>query len=206
MHKRNTVVLALALATPITIGVTMWSSLHRSDAIEILYFPAIILSVILSGMSHSPGAVAEWSSFIVYTLLYLIIFLILYALLLEFYLLRRGLAHLHKMDDKEPLEESSQSTLEAIGRAIHDVESKRRTHWLLDNTESVDLSESPDVLGARALEGSTDNRLSKSVLKEFRSRLVKQRGAVAAEAAIEKLKMDAKMRVSKESKPTNDIR
>jgi hypothetical protein len=204
MHKRNTAVVALALAVPITIGVTMWSSLHRSDFVEIIYFPAIILSVLFSGRSHSPGAVAEWSSFIVYTLLYLVIFLILYALLLEFYLLRRGLANLHEFDAKERLEDSpSQSTLEEIGRAIHDVESTRRKHWLLDNTTSIDLSESPDLVGARALEGSAASGPAKGVLKEFRKRLVMQKGGAAAEAALAKLKLDANMRVAKESKPTN---
>jgi hypothetical protein len=194
MHKRNTVLIALLLAAPITIAITLW---HRSDAVGVFYFPAIVLSVIFSGKSHSPGAIAEWSSFIVYTLLYLVIFLVIYALLLESYLLRQGLAHLQEISDKEPSADSSpQARLEELGSAIRDVETKRRTHWLLANTDSIDLSEPPDLLGARALDAAALRGPAKGIMKELTSKLIKQRGAAAAEAEIQRLKTGAKTRLA----------
>jgi hypothetical protein len=197
MHKRNTALIALVLAAVITAGVTKW---HGSDTIGIIYFPAILLSVILSGRTREIGAVAEWSSFIVYTLFYLVIFLIVYVLLLELFLLRRGFGRFDNTQDLQPLEESSsQSTFESLGRAIHDVETKRRTHWLLNDIPSIDLSESPDVLGARAISGSAVDGPVKGLLKELKNRLVKRLGPAAAEAEMAKLKADAELRIANNS-------
>jgi hypothetical protein len=198
MHKRNTALIALLLAVPITLIVTLWSSAHRSDAVGIFYFPALLLSVILSGRTREIGPVAEWSSFIAYTLAYVLIALIVYALLLEFYLLRRGLAQLHQAYDTERTEDSTpQSNLEDLGRAIHDVESRRRKHWLLDDTKSIDLTESPDLLAARALRADKPPGPAKGILKEFKSRMVKHRGVASAEAEFTKLKAHAAIRIQR---------
>ena len=192
MHKRNTVLIALLLAAVVTMGVTLWTSVHRSNAVGVVYFPAILLSVILSGRSREIGAVAEWSAFLVYTLFYLVMFLVIYVLLLEWFLLRRGIADFHQTFDHERTEEApSQAAFESLGRAIHDVESRRRGHWLLDDTRSIDLSESPDMLGARALEGSAAEGPAKGLLKEVKDRLAKERGAAAADAIVAKWKGDA---------------
>jgi hypothetical protein len=191
MHKRNTALIALIFAAVITVGVTMW---HGSDTIGIIYFPAILLSVILSCRTREIGAVAEWSAFIVYTLFYLVVFLIVYVMLLEWFLLRRGVGHFDKTHHLQRLDDSSsQSTFESVGRAIHDVETKRRTHWLLNNTESIDLSESPDVLGARAISGCAIDGPAKGLLKELNARLVKELGPAAAKAEMIKLKADAEL-------------
>jgi hypothetical protein len=192
MHKRNTALIALLLAAVVTLAVTLWTSVHRSDTVGILYFPAILLSVILSGRTREIGAVAEWSAFLVYTLFYLVVFLIIYVLLLEWVLLRRGISNLDRTHVDERLENApSQAAFESLGRAIRDVESRRRGHWLLDNTKTIDLSESPDVLGARALEGSAAEGPAKGLLKEVRSRLVKERGSTAADAVMTRWKEDA---------------
>lgn len=198
MHKRNTALIALLFAVPITLIVTLWSSVHRSDTVGIFYFPALLLSVILSGRTREIGAVAEWSSFIVYTLVYVVIALIIYALLLEFYLLRKGFSQLHQAYDTEKADASvSQSKLEDLGRAIHDVESQRRKHWLLDDTKSIDLSESPELLAARALRANKPEGPAKGLLKEFKWRLVNHRGVAEGGAEIEKLKAHAEMRMNK---------
>jgi hypothetical protein len=197
MHKRNTALIALLLAVPITLIVTLWSSAHRSDAVGIFYFPALLLSVILSGRTKEIGAVAEWSSFIVYTLLYVVIVLVIYVLLLEFYLLRRGIAQLHQAYDTERAEDAApQAKLEDLGRAMHDVESRRRKHWLLDDTKSIDLSEPPDLLAARALRADKPEGPAKGILKEFKGKMVKHRGVAAAEAEIAKLKAHAEVRMN----------
>ena len=197
MHKRNTALIALLLAVPITLLVTLWSSAHRSDAVGIFYFPALLLSVILSGRTREIGAVAEWSSFIVYTLAYVLIALVIYVLLLEFYLLRRGIAQLHQTYDTERAEDAApQTKLEDLGRAIHDVESRRRKHWLLDDTKSIDLSEPPDLLAARALRADKPDGPAKGILKEFKGKMVKHRGVAGAEAEIAKLKAHAEMRMN----------
>jgi hypothetical protein len=198
MHKRNTALIALLFAVPITLIVTLWSSAHRSDAVGIFYFPALLLSVILSGRTREIGPVAEWSSFIVYTLVYVLIALIIYALLLEFYLLRQGFAQLHQTYDTERAEDSApQSKLEDLGRAIHDVESRRRKHWLLDDTKSIDLSESPDLLAARAVRADKPAGPAKGILKEYKGRMAKHRGVAEAEAEITKLKAHADMHINR---------
>src|ERR1700682_6497716 len=198
MHKRNTALIALLFAVPITLIVTLWSSAHRSDAVGIFYFPALLLSVILSGRTREIGPVAEWSSFIVYTLVYVLIALIIYALLLEFYLLRQGFAQLHQTYDTERAEDSApQSKLEDLGRAIHDVESRRRKHWLLDDTKSIDLSESPELLAARAPRADKPDGPAKGILKEYKGRMAKHRGVAEAEAEITKLKAHAEMRINR---------
>jgi hypothetical protein len=200
MHKRNIAIIAMLLAAVITVGATLWTSVHRSDTIGIIYFPAILLSVILSGRSPSIGALAEWSSFIVYTLFYLITFIIIYALLLEAFLLRRGLSRLHKTYELERAD-SSQPAFEALGRAIHDIESSRRTHWVLDDSKSINLTESPDLLGARALEGSVAEGPAKGLVKKLKSKLVKERGLTEAEAVMTKLKTDAVAHLGRQSRP-----
>jgi hypothetical protein len=198
MHKRNTALIALLFAVPITLIVTLWSSAHRSDAVGIFYFPALLLSVIFSGRTREIGPIAEWSSFIVYTLVYVVIALIIYALLLESYLLRRGFAQLHRAYDTQRAEDSApQSKMEDLGRAIHDVESRRRKHWLLDNTKSIDLSEPPELLAARALRTDKPDGPAKGILKKLKGRMVKHRGVAEAEAEITKLKAHAEMRMNR---------
>lgn len=198
MHKRNTALIALLLAVPITLTMTLWDSAHRSDSLGLFYFPAILLSVVLSGGTREIGPVAEWSSFIAYTLVYVVVALAIYALLLEFYLLRRGIAQLRGAYDVERAEDSEpQAKLTDLGRAIREVESRRRKHWLLDDTNSIDLSESPDMVGARALAADRPAGPAKGILKEFKGRMVKHHGAAKAEAEIAKLKEHALIRMSK---------
>jgi hypothetical protein len=192
MHKRNIALIASLIAAAITVIVTLWSAVHRSDALTFVYFPAILLSVIFSGMSREIGATAEWSASIVYALFYVVIFIVIYALLLEAYLLRSSLrlwrerAAVDRVDDAAP-----QSTFENLGEAIAAVEARRRTHWVLSNTDSIDLNESPDVLGARALEGSLAAGPAKGVLKHLKSTLQERHGASEAEGVFAQLKADA---------------
>jgi hypothetical protein len=200
MHKRNTVLIALLLAAAVTLGVTLWTSVHRSDTVGILYFPAILLSVILSGRSREIGAVAEWSAFLIYTLFYLVVFLIVYVLLLEWFLLRRGIARLdEKYVDERVQSGPSQAAFESLGRAIRDVESRRRGHWLLNDTQAIDLSEPPELLGARALAGSSADGPANGLLKVVRNRLVKERGDKEADAVLAKWKEDAEARLGQRS-------
>jgi hypothetical protein len=192
MRKRNIALIASLIAAAITVIVTLWSAVHRSDALTVIYFPAIVLSVILSGKSREIGATAEWSASIVYALFYVVIFVVSYALLLEAYLLRSSLALLREkaagdlVDDAAP-----QSTFERLGVAIRAVEARRRTHWVLNNTDSIDLNETPDVIGARALEGSLAAGPAKGVLKHLKSALQERHGASEAEEKFARLKADA---------------
>jgi hypothetical protein len=71
------------------------------------------------------------------------------------------------------------------------VEARRRTHWVLSNTDSIDLNESPDVLGARALDGSLAAGPAKGVLKHLKSALQERHGASEAEGVFAQLKADA---------------
>jgi hypothetical protein len=135
--------------------------------------------------------VAEWSAFLIYTLSYLVAFLIIYAVLLEWFLLRKGFAHLNQYDTERTEGSTSKSAFESLGRAILDVEGRRRSHWLLDNTRSIDLSEPADLLGARVLQGRKLEGPAKGVMNEVKSRLIKERGKVVADALLAKWKADA---------------
>ena len=192
MHKRNITATALALAAVITVAFVLFPRLNHSDALGLLYFPSILLSVIFSGGSHSPPAVAGWSSFVVYTLFYWIVFLVLYALLWEIYLFRQVLHHLD--DAKQHLISGaphSEEALEKIGRAIAEVETRRRKHFLLKKSNSIDLSEPPHLLAARAMIQAGQEPPVKRVLKRFKSRLVAEAGPLKAAALMAKLEEDA---------------
>jgi hypothetical protein len=161
------------------------------------YFPALALSVVLShffgGNPHSPSAVTGWSSFAVYTIFYWVVFLIIYVLLLEFYLLRKVLHHLddakqHLMSDKP----DSRQALEKIGRAIAEVEARRRRHFLLQPLDLPDLNEAPHLLAARAITGAGKTRPVKGLLKKLNSRLKTEMGSTKAALVMAKLREDAR--------------
>ena len=197
MHRRNILLTAFALAVPVTAIVTQLTFVKRSVIIGFIYFPAILLSVILGGDTRSPGPAPAWSSFVVNTLLYLTAVVVLYALGCEIYLLRRGLRGLPKvqrdLSDARSLtgESASHETLAELGSAIKDIEVNRRRNWLLENTASISLSDSPLLIGAKAIISSDSSRPVKGVLTEFRRRLIAEGGQEFAEATLAKLTADA---------------
>lgn len=206
MNRRNIALTALVLAIPVTAAVTQLASLNRSGFVGFAYFPAILLSVILGGGSLSPGPVPAWSSFVANTLVYLVVAVVLWALGCEIYLLRRGLKRLLPQIDRSLSEarnltgeSASHGTLERLGLAIKEIELRRRQNWLLEKTESINLSDSPLLIGAKAIVSSDGSRPVKGVLGELRRRLIDEGGQEFADVTVAKLTADAAKIVAREA-------
>jgi hypothetical protein len=192
MHKTNALIIAVVLTAIIGSALTFSETLHQSNVIGIFYFPVFLLSAALSGGGHNPTAPAVWSSFIAYTLVYLVIFILVYAIVCEMVLLRRGFVHLQgDRDAKSIADEDPATTLSDFGRAVQTVEQYRRRHWVLKNVEELNLTEGADVIGARAIVNAQGVGATKGLLRELHRRIANAKGTAAADAAIEKLKADA---------------
>ena len=189
--------MAAILATVITGATLLFPGLNRSDALGFFYFPAILLSVIFSGGSHSPSAAAGWSSFVAYTLLYWGVFLIVYALLWQYYLLRKASPHLDsannalKLARLQNLESPNfDNCLQAFGLAVEEVENSRRRHLLLKNVDSLNLSQPKHLLAAQAITEFGNERWVKGLVKRFRSKLAGQIGSPETASLIMKEMID----------------
>jgi len=213
MNKRNAAITAFAWATAITLAIEFIPWLGHSGAIDWIYLPSILLAMILSKDAHSPGPVAGWSAFAVYTILYLVLFVIIYVALLEWRLLRKSLHHLD--DAKEDLKmpqtavptpdkkvevaslnlsdlmltspAASEKALEKIGHAIVEVEQRRQQHFLLRGTGVPNLDEPPRRVAARALAEHQNKRAVKGVLKNLHSKIAAESGRESANALIAQL-------------------
>ena len=196
MHKRNLTIAALFWAGVVTVAFLIFPRIYHGT-FGWSYAPAIALSVVLShffgGNPHSPSASVGWSSFAVYTIFYWVVFLIIYVLLLEFYLLRKVLRHLD--DVKQNLasdKPDSRQALEKIGRAIAEVEARRRRHFLLQKLDLPDLNEAPHLLAARAIAGAGKTQPVKRLLKKLNARLKTEMGSTKAALLMTKLQEDAR--------------
>jgi len=196
MHKRNLILIAMFWAALVTVAFLIFPRIYHG-AVGLAYFPVIVMSValehIIGGNPHSPPAVTGWSCFAAYTIFYWVLVLIIYVLLLEFYLLRKVLHHLD--DAKQHLtgeKPDSRQALEKIGRAIAEVETRRRKHWLLKPLDLPDLNEAPHLLAARAITGSGKTRPVKKLLKKLNARLASEMGSTKAAVTMAKLREDAR--------------
>ncbi len=199
MNKRNITLLALAIAAVITGAFIKFPSLNHWSILGYFYFPSIILAVIISAGSHSPSDIAILSAFISYTLLFLIIFIVVYAILLEIYLIQRASHHLEEaknrcLDSKIDFNK----IFENIGHAINEVESSRRNHWVLKNSEKIDLSAPHHLTAANAFADKDEDRVSKALLKHLKKKMVKELGKEKAEATFIDLKREASKLLSEE--------
>jgi hypothetical protein len=199
MHKRNITLVAMLLAAVLAGALLLSPAFKHSDAIGVLYAPAIILAILFSGGSHSPSAIADWSSFIVYTLFFWVFFLIIYAVLWQMHLVRKASRHLGRGEDLKlyiaAAESDPRKALERIGIAIAETEARRRKHLLLKRID-LDLNEGYELIAARAVTEASNERFVKSLLKRVEARLRKEIGAQNAANFMTKLKSDARNLVS----------
>src|ERR1051325_2329983 len=163
--------MSAVLALIVTAGFWLIPPLRRSFIVGMFYFPAILVTVLLSH-SHSPSAAASNVTIIVYTLLYLVVFLVTYALLLEIYLVRRVSVGLE--DTKQRLmdgEGDPQTAIETLGGAIKEVEKRRRKHFLLKSNNLIDLNAPPEVVAAHVISAQKKTAPARRMLKNLESRL-----------------------------------
>ena len=195
MHRQNIFLAALLIALLITIAFRMFPALNHSDVLGWMYFPVIVATVLMSGNSHSPSAVAGWTTFIVYTLIYWGFFFVVYAVLLELYLVRsafRQVDTIHR--GVEASHDEVGDALRSFGKALSVIEARRRGHFFLRNLEALNLDEDSGHLGAHALANLGNERVVKAVLKHFQTQLARKIGANDAAAFINNLKQEANSR------------
>jgi hypothetical protein len=174
----NTVNIAIiaALLTAIILGIMAFiDSIGHSAFISYFYFPAIYLAVAISGGSHALPDYAIWIGLVSYSLLYLLVFIVVYAVLLETYIVRGSLP-LIDAAKKELVNEhpNMNKVLEHIGHAINEIESRRRSHYVLEASEDIDLSSPHHLLASDSLGigvEHTQNRVVKAIVSHLKRRL-----------------------------------
>ena len=131
MNRRNIALLAFGLTIVLAVALLLTSiySPGRGELHRLFYFPALMLSVILSANSHLPGPVALWVAYSVYTLAWWIVLVVLYAMILEAYIIHRELRRLDLAPKQGVVD--SDAALRSVSDAVHAIERRRRGHWFL---------------------------------------------------------------------------
>lgn len=199
IHKRNAALTALAMTIVIAIVFSIYPRIYHG-AIGYWYWPSLFVAVVIAHFTtheHFPPNSIGWLSFAVYSIFYLLIFLLIYVVILEIYILRGVLHHLD--DAKKELgtqQPDSKKALEKIGMAVSELESRRRKHFLLQPMDDVNLSEPPDLLGARAITRDSPSRPVQKLFRKLRSKIAADESPVQASVKISNLKKDAAAMIS----------
>ena len=193
MHKRNLLLIAMAWAALVMLVLTLPLGLDRTGFAGMLYFPAILLAVALSGRGmHAPAATAMWTGAVLWSLLYWALVLVIYVLFLELYLLRQARGDLRAEPDAALAEASvSARNLHHLGRALGRLEQRRRSHWLLAEIPGLDLRWSAQRLAAEAISHAGEQRAVQHLLNNFEQVLRERDGADSAAAAMRALHAEA---------------
>jgi len=183
--------LALALlASPLALDQTRLAGL--------LYFPAIMIGVLLSPRhGHVPAVGPIWIGAIVWSLVYWSGGLAGYVLLLEAMLVRAQGRRLYEggreaavADDASP-----RSHLACFGELLLELERRRRRHWLLAAIPGLSLDQPAESLARQALRQVPRHRAVGSLLVEFEQALVARNGEQGASAALTRMHAEAARRV-----------
>jgi hypothetical protein len=180
VNKRNVALLAVGL-TLLIAGLIEWvPPLRRSYVLGVFYFPYFLLTILLSGQTHSPSAAAAYTSFAMYTVAYGIVFVVVYAVLLEIYLVRLSLRHLDEVRGRLAEGFDPDAALDGLGKAVAELETRRRKHFVLKPLNLPDLQDDPRALAARALMELANERAVKHLITRFQGMLTELRGAAVA--------------------------
>jgi hypothetical protein len=224
MNKRN---IALAAAIFALIAVVLsWQVpvIKHSELVGMAYLPALWLMVALSGGHHSPGAGAVWTSFLAYTLIYLVVFIVSYAFLLELYLIRKALRQVDAFcDHPEIASRGTEDYLETLGGAVAELEARRRRSWFLNRVEILETGEPTGLdagagaqplaarpretgpthrhVAAHALTHLSDSRAVSPLLKHLRKRLTARLGPEQAGKLLSELTHIARLVDDERRKP-----
>ncbi len=189
MHKRNITLLALVLAGVVALAVHFVPPLARSSVVGYFYFPAILLTVVLSGNPHAPSAPAIVTAFLAWSLLYWAAFIVIYALLLEFLILRRALEHMNRAADHLAIADPEMGrALERVGRAITEVEARRRRHFVLRSSPELDLTLPPAGVAQQAMATAAAAPSVRRVLARVRVELQRRVGPEKAAQRMQNLR------------------
>ena len=199
IHKRNAFFIALGWASAISLLLWLVPLLRHSTLVKYFHLPAIWAAFVVSGDSHMPPAVATWTAFIVYGLLYWALVLVIYVVLLEITLVRRLFTELEKLNASEnfayaefPEDRHLDRYLANLGTVIADIERKRRHHWLLADLDFIDLNDSPERIGAAMLTHGGNHRVAKMLLRHLDQHLAQQRDPRTAQTIVQQIKARAR--------------
>jgi hypothetical protein len=161
----------------------------------LLLVPHLVLAVIIShffgGNPHSPSQAVLCATYAVYTIGYCLVFLVIYVILLEAYLLRQVLHHLDDATNKITGEQpDSKLVLEDIGRAIGELETRRRKHFLLQPGD-LNLTDAPHLLAAKAMSKPSQAGPVKKILAKFESKIRTHKNQTQSTVLLSGLKKDA---------------
>jgi hypothetical protein len=163
----------------------------------VLYFnfPALLLAVALSGDAHSPTAYAAWLSFGIYTLLYCAVVMVVYVIVREWYMVRQSRCVIKEFVERLPTtyrrnlnSRTIDSHLDCLGRAITQIEGKRRKCIFLENMDCVDLKSSPKDIATQFLSSGKKHRVSVNLLKYLEKDVAKNSNDEYARKLMEKIK------------------
>jgi hypothetical protein len=211
MNKRRILIVAMVLAALIAAALLFVPGLKRSGVTQLLYLPAALMALVLSGGSHSPSAAAWNSAFAAYSVAYLFSVVVLYALLLELYLLMRATRSLgwpeevvgaapDPVDDRSPAgvvsfatagvgsglasgRQETEALVTHLGRNLQDHERRRRSHWLLVPRD-IHLDAAPADAARRILNSQAAPRSMAWLLRRLEARGTATIGAEKARQAM----------------------
>jgi hypothetical protein len=205
IHRGHAALIAAIITAMIAVIFWLFPHVYYHGVIHGLYVPSVVAALlshyVATGNAHwTPNWVGN-SAFAVYTICYLLIFLIVYAIVLEIYILHGVVDRLEDAKKAlDPDKPDSKAVLEKIGQAIAEAEIRRRKHFLLRPNESIDLSEAPHLLAARAMTQGKQPRPVKRLFKNFQSVLAVTMTPTQASLKVSKLKEDAQALLATDSK------
>lgn len=204
IHKSHAALIAAIITVVIAVIFWRFPHVYYHGVIHWAYVPSVIIALLshylVTGNAHwTPNWVGN-SAFAVYTICYLLIFLIVYAIVLEIYILHGVVDRLEDAKKElDPDKPDSKAALEKIGQAIAEAETRRRKHFLLRPNESIDLSEAPHLLAARAMTQGKQPRPIKRLFKRFQSTLAGTMTPTQASLKVSNLRQDAQALLTKDS-------
>jgi hypothetical protein len=195
MNGRNLIATVLTLAALITGLFIAFPEINGSDIVDQIYAPAIFLTILLSGSSHSPSEIAGWIVFVGYTVLIIVSVVVPYAFLSEQFLIRGSFFDVDRLavdfERLQPRAVDVDPYLAQIGQAIAELELKRRKHFFLKGIEELDPLQSADVVGAMAFM-TRDKRSVRLILVHLEEQIARTRGSAEASAFMNRVAEEAR--------------
>ena len=91
------------------------------------------------------------------------------------------------------------SILSQLGEVIAQAETRRRGHFLLRNTEALDLNADRQLVAAKAITRAGDTRMVKYLLRKFEQKLAAQTDKPSAAMFMQQLRTEARNMISEKS-------
>ncbi len=109
-------------------------------------------------------------------------------------------------DTAQAVKEETEKHLKYFGKALKEIEGRRRKNFLLQNMDILDLNESDDVLAQHAIRNAANERPVKALLKQLEATLAPKIGSrTTASNFVEMLKKEGRTIADKTSFSTQNV-